>query len=436
MTVETASQLLGDQGDVAINIFDMMESLSTALDLINPDLDTHHRKVCYIAVCLAEELMLGDDDFNDIFAAAILHDIGGVAMSNLSNLKEFENKSLHLHAELGHILLCKFPTFARFAPLVRFHHVLWEQGAGMTFNGIEVPYYSHLLHLADRISVLLDSSKPIFSQIDFIRNRINDSNDEWFVPDFVDTFLNLSRKEVFWLDLASSSIDKVLRRKSRFQKVTLNLDDLMSLSKFYALIIDSRSRFTATHSSGVAASAEALARLVGMTPITCKKIKIAGYLHDIGKLAVPSAVLEKNGELDLEEWRIVRTHTYYTRKILEVVNGLEEITTWASDHHEHLNGDGYPLHIGADQMPLGSRVLAVADVFTAISENRPYRKGMSKQEVHGVLTEMVDSGKLDRRVTTALLDNYDTVFAIRESAQQAESHGLAEFWELARSGGV
>ena len=419
--------------DVSISLFDMMDSLSTALDLINPALSRHHKLTCYVTSCIAEEMGVDDDTFNALFSAAILHDIGAIALADRLRLLEFEVASPHLHGELGALLLSKFPPFEAFAPLVRYHHVPWLDGEGATFRDAQVPSGSHMIHLADRTSVLVKPNIPVFEQVSDVREKIAALSGATFVPEMVEAFLEMSRKEVFWLEFIHRDITKVLKRKSRLPNLSLDLDGLLAMSRFYALIIDTRSRFTATHSSGVAASAEKLARISGFDDFRAKMVRIAGYLHDIGKLSVPESILEKNGKLDLTEWRTVRSHTYYTYEILDAVEGLHDIATWAADHHEHLNGDGYPFRRDANKLPLESRILAVADVFTALAEDRPYRKGLGAEEVIRIMTEMAGEKKLDGDVVAMVCDNYADLEAERCAAQTAESTELAEFWERARS---
>jgi len=418
--------------DMSISMFDMMDSLSTALDLINPALSDHHKLTCYVTCCIAEEMGFGAETYNDLFAASILHDIGAIALSDRMKLLEFEERDAHLHGELGAVLLSKFPPFRRFANLIKYHHVPWQDGAGAEFRGNPVPPESHLIHLADRVAVLVGREKPIFEQVPDVRERINAFSGATFVPDMVEAFLEMSRKEVFWLDFVNRDLNKVLRKKSRLPNVSLNIDELVEMSQFYALIIDTRSRFTATHSSGVAATAETLARLWGFDAYHGKKVRIAGYLHDIGKLAVPDAILEKNGSLDLHEWRTIRSHTYYTYQILDTVEGLKDIAVWASQHHENLDGEGYPFRNTENEMPIESRILAVADVFTALAEDRPYRPGMEDGKVLDILHEMVEGRKLDSRVVDLLIANIDVVQDVRRTAQSSEQASMTGFWEAAR----
>ena len=416
------------------SIFELIDALATALDAINPAIDAHHKVVCYIAATIAEELGLPRQDYNDLFVAAYLHDIGSLPLAERLRILEFEMKSPLLHAELGYNLLTRFPHISEAPALVRFHHVPWNHGGGNTFRGMPVPRLSHLIHLADRIAVLFDRNKPVFSQVAGIHESIDSFANLLFDPDFVAAFRKVSSREVFWLDLSFGSLDRVLRRMCHLPHVVVNLDDLLAISKFFALVVDCRSRFTATHSGGIAACAAELGRLAGMSRNECKMLKVAGYLHDIGKLSVPNTILEKPGGLTPEEWHVMRAHTYHTRNILGKITGLEEITAWAAEHHETLDGGGYPLHLAGEEISLGSRIVAVSDIFTALSEDRPYRKGFDKEETRENFEKRVTEGKLSPEIVDLLFDNYDVLDGVRRQAQHEEQVKLADFWQAARSG--
>ena len=418
------------------SIFELIDSLATALDIINPALDTHHKLVCYIAASIAEEIGLPRQDYNDLFVAAYLHDIGSLPLAERLQILEFEMKSPHLHAELGYNLLTRFPHISEAPTLVRFHHVPWNYGAGNTFRGMPVPRLSHLIQLADRIAVLLDRNKPVFPQVAGIHGTIDSFTGLMFDPDYVAAFRKVSSREVFWLDLSFGALERILRRMCRLPHVAVNLDELVAVSKFFALVVDCRSRFTATHSGGIAACAAELGHLAGMSRNECKMLRIAGYLHDIGKLSVPNTILEKPGDLTPDEWHVMRAHTYHTRNILGRIAGLEEITAWAAEHHETLDGNGYPLHLADEELSLGSRILAVSDIFTALSEDRPYRKGFDKEKTRENFEKRVEQGKLSREIVQLLFDHYDVIDRIRRLAQHEEQTNLANFWDDARNGNL
>jgi HD-GYP domain-containing protein (c-di-GMP phosphodiesterase class II) len=188
----------------------------------------------------------------------------------------------------------------------------------------------------------------------------------------------------------------------------------------FSHVIDFRSHFTATHSAGVAHTAGKLAELSGMSGTECKMMLIAGYLHDLGKLAVNSSILEKPGKLNINEFNIIRGHTFYTYKLLSCIEGFTTINEWASFHHEKLNGKGYPFHLEGEEIPFGSRIMTVADIFNAVIEHRPYRSGLDKGEVISIFKSLVKNGEVCASIVDTLIDNLDIfVNLCRESQQNA-----------------
>ena len=145
--------------------------------------------------------------------------------------------------------------------------------------------------------------------------------------------------------------------------------------------------------------------------------EIAAYLHDLGKLAIPREILEKPGKLTDEEWDVMRAHVYYTHQVLCPVDALGTITSWGALHQERLDGSGYPFRYGEGDLPLGARIMAVADIFTGITEDRPYRKGMSREEAIGVLRGMAARGEIDGRIAELAVARYDDLDRARRRAQ-------------------
>ena len=154
-------------------------------------------------------------------------------------------------------------------------------------------------------------------------------------------------------------------------------------------------------------------------------MRVAGHLHDLGKLAIPREILEKPGKLTPEEYNLIKSHTYFSYRLLQNIPGLETINKWASLHHEHLDGSGYPFKLSADNLTLGSRIMAVADVFTAIAEDRPYRAGMAEDDILRILTNLAVKNHLDGDMVRLLQDNLPAVNATRMQAQESaqQSYG-------------
>jgi HD-GYP domain-containing protein (c-di-GMP phosphodiesterase class II) len=159
----------------------------------------------------------------------------------------------------------------------------------------------------------------------------------------------------------------------------------------------------------VSAGAEMIAGLLGFPDNEVRDIRIAANLHDLGKLVVPNAILEKPGPLSKEEFGIIKCHTYYSYHIVASVKGLERLAEWGAFHHEKLTGDGYPFRLQAEELGLCSRVMAVADIFTALAEDRPYRRGMPKDEITRILREQGRAGALDEHIVSVVLREYDRI---------------------------
>jgi HD-GYP domain-containing protein (c-di-GMP phosphodiesterase class II) len=401
-----------------INLFEFAMSLSGITDLISILLSNHHNRVSYIAYSLANEIGLSTGEKQDIILAGALHDLGALSLKQRIDTLQFEMLNPFPHAETGYLLLKEFPFFTNVAQIVRSHHHPWNHGSDAEITGISSPIGSHILHISDRIDILIDRGEQIFGQLSEICEKITKHSGVMFMPDLVSAFESLAKKEYFWLDIVSPSIEKVLSRRAGCPEIELDTAGFLHLSKIFSKIIDFRSHFTNTHSTGVAYSAEALARIIGFPEDQLTLIRVAGFLHDLGKLSVPAEILEKHGRLSPAEISVIKGHTYHTYRILDNLEPLAIIKQWASYHHERLDGKGYPFQVAGNDLPLGSRIIAVADVFTALAEDRPYRKGMHEEEVLKILDNMAGKA-LDPEIVSLLRINYNECNSRRIAAQQA-----------------
>jgi HD-GYP domain-containing protein (c-di-GMP phosphodiesterase class II) len=181
-----------------------------------------------------------------------------------------------------------------------------------------------------------------------------------------------------------------------------------SILKVMAASIDARDPLTAGHSEKVTEYALGICGELGLSHEHRELIRVAALLHDYGKIGVPDAILKKNGMLTEDEYEIVKTHSYKTREILEQINfeGIfSKVPEIAGAHHEKIDGSGYPLGLKGKDIPLGARIIAVADFFEAITAKRHYRDPMTIEEAFHLLRE--GSGKhFDRRLVESLIGYY------------------------------
>jgi len=410
-----------------VSLRDMLTCLTVALDGINPSLISHHRTTAYAATRIAIRMGLSAESVRNVFLAALFHDIGTAAPFRCETSGK-SGEADPAHPIVGAKYLSLLPALGKPADLVRFHHIDWERRGQLEHWGISVPKESGIIYLADWIAHAGIGSGNILSNVARLLSEAKDQRGRKFDPDVVDAFVSLGVTEGFWLDLFSTRLERILARYE-MPDATIANDDLQRMAWLFSVLIDSHSRFTATHSSGVAATAMALAEARGWTGAAVDGIAVAGFLHDIGKLTVPTSILDKRGKLTAEEWSIVKAHTFHTQRILEVVEGLETVTKWAADHHETLDGAGYPFHKPADEIPEGSRIMSIVDIFTAVTEDRPYRAGLSRAEVTKLLQNNVAKGALDGEIAECLFDNYTDIDDRRAAAQRQRESGLRAFWD-------
>lgn len=397
-------------------LYDLITCMTAAVDLLDTKVSNHHQRVAFFSLRLAEQMNLPLEEKRTLVQAALLHDIGALSLDERLDLLKEESPDAETHAQIGARFLEDFSLLGKVADVVRFHHVPWKNGQGRTQGGREVPMLSHLVHLADRVAVMVRPDENVISQIGRIREVIRSRRGDVFAPEMVDAFLEISVQEALWLEMVSGPQISDFSQELALDAVKLTLDETVELTNVFAHIIDFRSPFTTRHSASVAATAEKLAELSGFSENECKMMRIAGNLHDLGKLAIPAGILEKRSKLNPDEFDIIRSHTFYTYRLLEPIHGFETINQWASYHHEKLNGNGYPFHLKADSLPLGSRIMAVADIYTAVTEDRPYRKGMSIQKTTDLLYGMARHGAICLDTVSLLIEHCHEIAQLREEA--------------------
>ena len=409
-----------------MNLQELLLCVSNAQDMINPILSNHHQQVAYLSYRLAEQLNYPLYEQKSIFLAALVHDIGALSINERLSIIDTEPAYIYDHALSGAKLLEGFKPLKKEANIIRYHHTSWENGNGSYFRGEKVPRGSHIIHIADRTCIKIKSGHNVLTQLPSILEAIKNKKNSTFDPVMVDALYTLSKKEYIWLDIISETPVRKLP-PGLFDMLPMDIDDIIDFSAVLSRIVDFRSKFTSRHSAGVAKTAHRLAEYMDFSVLECKMMLIAGYFHDIGKLTISNEVLEKPTSLNEEEFDEIRSHTYYTYQLLDAIPQFETIKKWASYHHERLNGEGYPFKIKGDNLTLGSRIMAVADVFTAITENRPYRKGMDSDKAISILKNMVENGSIDQYIVKTLINNFQEINSIREMAQKEASYRYEEF---------
>ena len=385
-----------------------IKAMSKALELSSSGISKHHRRTAIISRYIGLKLGIDQSQLQVLIYAALLHDIGAAANWDEKHFiahTDDDEKVFH-HAEEGYNILKDSAQLGILAIPILYHHDRFCGGNPSGFIGKEIPLLSRILHVADRIEVEIDDSKHIFMQRQRII-QVLESND-FFDPDILDLLYELGKIDAFWLDIVNIDYaNSFMNNLSFFEKLLFDLADMIVIAEIFAKVIDATSHYTAAHSNNVAKVSRKLSQLIGFSEYEGNQFYLAGLLHDLGKLAIPNAILNKPGKLNQDEYEIIKQHPYYSYRIMEEVEGFQTIADWIGTHHEKLDGTGYPFKLKAAEISIGSRILAVSDIYCALLEVRAYRTDMTTGQALAIMDEMVRENKVDGTVVHMVRCNAD-----------------------------
>ena len=427
-----------------LRLSELVGALSTALDLTEGQPVGHSMRTCILGMRLAESLRLSLDDRSALFYALLLKDLGCSSnASRVCNLfgaddltvkREFKTTNTSRLRErlayvLRHLQGCR-STRERVATLIRlgvsgqkeageFIRMRCERGADIArlfelpeatadaiyaldehwngrgqphgFAGEQIPLLARILCLAQTVEVFVERD-GVTAALDMARER----SGSWFDPDLVARLTSMEGDTLFWSTVRQAdpaSAIAMLEPEDRVLAADASRLDRVCLG--FARVVDAKSPWTRRHSEGVAEIARGIAGAMGLSRAgeaddIGHTLYRVGLLHDIGKLGVSNLILDKPGRLDDDELQQMRLHPRFTERILAQVPCLSEVTALAASHHERLDGKGYHTGLTAERLSTPARIMVVADMFEAMTAERPYRDTMPIEKVLGILDK--DSG--------------------------------------------
>lgn len=376
-------------------------SLTYALDCIEAELvgvsENHAKWVAYLSVLMGKARGYSFTELSDLAACAALHD------NALTQYLDEERSGkeagfLGAHCVLGEKNVKQFPFYGDTNGFILYHHENIDGSGPLKKTIQEIPIQAHIIHLADMVDVACDVHQISKVNYQRIKAYLEQQRNVMFQSELVDQLLQVLTEEKY-LALLGREIDDILREELPHDLVEYPFEQVREVMEVFGRIVDYKSPFTHNHSDQIAHKIYRMAEYYGYSTETNQRLYIAGALHDIGKMAIKNDILEKPDKLDHLEFARMQNHAWYTYMILNQIKGFEDITEWASLHHEKLNGSGYPFGKTAEQLTKEDRLMACIDIYQALSEDRPYKKGMPHEKCIAIMRDMVDKGLIDKTIT-------------------------------------
>jgi HD-GYP domain-containing protein (c-di-GMP phosphodiesterase class II) len=423
----------------SLRLSELLGALSHALDLTEGQSPGHCVRSCWIGMHVGRELGLPDERLWELYYAILLKDLG--CSSNAARIcelyladdhaikRDFKTVSDSLPHVLGFVfshtglqsglserlraifnimqngegivrglIETRCQRGAEIARRLRFPEAVCEgilsldehwNGGGKpaALKGEAIPLYARIALFAQVVDVFHRSAGPAAALAE-VRKRTG----TWFDPALVACLERAAADPAFWETLSGDGCEEALAALEPGRRaIVVDEDYLDDVALAFAQVIDSKSPFTSGHSERVAIYADLIAEEMGFSPERRRWLKRAALLHDIGKLGVSNQILDKNGKLDDAEWIAMRSHAALSEGILSRVDAFRDLGRIGGAHHERLDGKGYPRGLSAAELDTETRIVSVADVFDALTANRPYRAAMPLEKAMGILRD--DVGK-------------------------------------------
>jgi putative nucleotidyltransferase with HDIG domain len=443
--------------DSFIKMPEILSALSFALDLTEGAVPGHALRSCVLGMRIAVEARLSMEEMRDLYYALLLKDIGcssnaarmcqivggddraikaGVKLEDwtkpgkpkLSTLKLMWNtvlpdanplervariaqigmtqhknneEMITLRCDRGASIVKKIGLSDATAGAVRSLDEHWNgSGYPQRLRGAEIPVLARICAIAQHLDVFASETTPQ-NAITVLEER----SGKWFDPELVRIACSLHARQSLWVDALASTPEGTTRKLVLVMEpgnsLYLGPNQIDEICEAFSDVVDAKSPFTYRHSMGVAAATIHIANTMGLSEERTKVVRRAALLHDIGKLRVPNSILDKPGKLTNEEFAVVKEHPALTQQILNRVPAFREMALIAGAHHEKLDGTGYPYHLDGTDLSMEARIIAVADVYAALSEERPYRESLDFAQISSIMMKDIP-GKLDQECFDAL----------------------------------
>ncbi len=381
------------------NVFNMMRR---ALNTLDYQLMDHGERVAYMLLCMYEDEDVSNEELVKICHMGMLHDIGAYqtemldSLINSSDTFNFEVANTLSHSVYSYLFLNKHQFFSQMADAVLFHHFPYNKLLQTDCKNIKL---AARIFIADRLDIMIIKgyAKTSDDLIKFLQNPV-------FSKEDAQKIIRLEKEKNVLTDLLKGNyVEKVL---SFLNSSDIHENEMRELLLMLPNAIDFRSEHTVTHTAATVEISVLLSKFLGFSEHEVESVELGAMLHDIGKISVSPMILEKTSSLTDNEFKIMKDHVLLSEHILRGCVS-DEVLQIAVRHHEKLDKTGYPKGLGADDLSMPEKIVAVADILSALMGKRSYKAPFSKEKVVGIISDMAQGNKICKKVTMCAIENYD-----------------------------
>jgi len=386
----------------------VIDIMSNTLNHVDGRLIDHGERVAYLMYkVLKPQGIFTNEKLRDICVLAMLHDVGAYKTEEIDNMVIFETTDVWEHSIYGSLFLKYFSPLKELSPVVLFHHAECDELEHLI--GEEMQMLANLVSLCDRADVFAVHGGK---NEDFLMYLLKFRNIK-YLNENVNMYLSadINIETVFDEMKTDETFNNIFHKTPLTEKEATDYINMIIYS------IDFRSNQTVIHTLSTVCIAEYLARKLELDEDTIVKVKTGALLHDIGKVGIPLHILESNERLSDEDMNIMRTHVNFTEEIIKG-NVEEEIERIAVNHHEKTNGEGYPNRIDGQTITTSDRIVAIADIFSALCRERSYKDEFPKEKVICILDAMAEQSLIDPKIVSIATANFDEI--VKNIKTQAE----------------
>ena len=394
---------------------------SDALDIIEKEqlgaTKNHSKRVAALCIAMADKFDFEDDEVMTLAICALFHDNSLAECPITPDIVAQNEQSMVQHCGEGQNNISWLPLFSAVCGIILYHHEK-ENGDG-PFHKLpdEIPIEASLIAAADSVDLIYNLGDVNPDDLIGLRAKIRENAEAYSTREAVDVLLDVLHKEMLE-NLRDENISNTLDEMLPKWEVNVWEPDVLDISNFFAHVIDSRGHIFGnqtfcSHSAQIADRAWIMANHYNYRPEERSALYLAAALHDLGKMAVPAFSSEESHLPSQEELLATKNHSQITYEWLSTVPGLELITSWASNHHEKLDGSGYPNGKRGDELDFNSRLIACLCIYQSISEKCPHHGARNHEEVMSVMFSMAKKGLIDEKITQDI-DDFMEVYSLRD----------------------